>query len=71
MEKKVNFDIIHHECRGDALEGLYKNYQTVGNNDLKNYPEKEKKETVKGLIRNYNRKDLFIEKKVLNKYFKT
>ena len=43
MEKKVNFDIIHHECRGDALEGLYKNYQTVGNNDLKNYPEKEKK----------------------------
>ena len=69
--KYVNFDIIYHECRDNALEGSYKNYQTVSNNNSKNYPEKEKKETVKGLIRNYNRKDLFIEKKVINNYFKT
>lgn len=27
-KKVVNFDIIHHECRGDPLNGSYKDYQT-------------------------------------------
>ena len=30
-----NFDIIHHEARGDKLDGPYEGYQTVKNNDLK------------------------------------
>ena len=42
QKKVVNFDIIHHECRGDPLQGSYKNYQTVYNKDIKEYPENEK-----------------------------
>ena len=38
----VNFDIIHHECGGDKLKNLYK-HKTVKQEELKNYPEKEKK----------------------------
>ena len=39
----MNFDIIHHEARGDKLDGPYEGYQTVKNNDLKKYPALEKK----------------------------
>ena len=36
--KVMNFDIIHHEARGDKLDGPYEGYHTVKNNDLKKYP---------------------------------
>ena len=43
-KKVVNFDIIHHECRGDPLHRSYKDYQTVNNKDLQNIQRmKEKK----------------------------
>ena len=44
----MNFDIIHHEARGDKLDGPYEGYQTVKNNDLKKYPalEKKKKDSI-------------------------
>lgn len=43
-KKVVNFDIIHHECRGDPLHRSYKDYQTVNNKDLQNIQQmKEKK----------------------------
>ena len=42
-KKVVNFDIIHHECRGDPLNGSYKDYQTVKSKDLKIYPNIKKK----------------------------
>ena len=70
QKKVVNFDIIHHACRGGPLQGSYKNYQTVYNTDIKEYPENEKKEVLGGLIRNFDRKDLFVEKKVINEHFK-
>ena len=69
-KKVVNFNIIHHECRGDPLEGSYNNYQTVKESDLKNYPKNEKKEAIGGLIRNFDRKDLFVEKNIVTDYFK-
>ena len=28
----VNFDIIHHKCRGDELKGTYKDYRTIEKN---------------------------------------
>ena len=59
----VNFDIIHHECRGDLLQGSCKNYQTVYSKDIKEYPENEKKRCCE--VRNFDRKDLFVEKKRL------
>ena len=42
-KKVVNFDIMHHECRGDPLQWFYKGYQTVKSEDLKKYPRVEKK----------------------------
>lgn len=68
--KVINFDIIHHECRGDPLQGSYKGYQTVKSNDLEQYPQSEKKETVGGLIRNIKRNDLFIDKGIVKEHFK-
>ena len=67
----INFDIIHHECRGDPLQGSHKNYQTVHNDDIKKYPENEKKDVLGGLIRNFNGKDLFVEEKVVNEHFQS
>ena len=48
-----------------------KYYQTVNNKDFRKYPANEKKEVVGGLVRNFNRKDLLVEKKVVNEYFKS
>ena len=40
-KKVVNFDIIHHECRGDTSEGIYRNYKTVESADFKSFPEND------------------------------
>ena len=36
----VNFDIIHHECRGDPLKKTYKEHKTIEKKDFKYYPKK-------------------------------
>ena len=69
-KKVINFDIIHHEWRGDPLQGSYKVYQTVKSNDLEQYPQLKKNETVDGLIRNIKRNDLFIDKCIVKEHFK-
>ena len=38
----VNFD-INQECRGDKLAGTYKDYKTMKNEHLTNYPKEEAK----------------------------
>ena len=38
---------------------------------FRKYPANEKKEAVGSLVRNFNRKDLLVEKKVVNEYFKS
>ena len=42
-KKVVNFDMINHKCRGEPLEGFYKDYKTVKNSDFENFPKNEKK----------------------------
>ena len=69
-KKVINFDIIHHECRGDKLSNSYKHYKTVKANDLKNYPDKDKKETLSGVFRNVNRDDLWVQRDLMLDYFK-
>ena len=44
--KIVNFDIIHHECRGDKLEKSCAHYQTVFKDDFLRITLKEIKKTV-------------------------
>ena len=41
--KVANFDIINHECWGTPLQKYYKDYKTVEKDDLKEYPEQDKK----------------------------
>ena len=65
----VNFDIIHHECREDPLQGNYKKYQTVNKKDMDKYSSNSKKKIVNSAIRS-DRKDAFIDKKVTLDHFK-
>ena len=69
IKKKINFDITHHELRADTLQDSYKNYQTVKTKDFEKYPAVEKEKTVSGIIRNIDRKDMYIEKSILKKHF--
>ena len=65
----VNFDIIHHECRGDLLQGSYKEYQTINKKDMDKYSSNSKKKIVNSAIRS-DRKEVFIDKKVTLDHFK-
>ena len=55
----VNFDMIHARCSGDKESLTDKHYQTVVSDDVKNIPQKDKKETVSACVRS-DRKDLFV-----------
>ena len=67
--KIVNFDIIHHECRGDKLNGSYKQYKTVVKNDLDKMPSNHKKEALGACMRS-SRKDLHVQRDLMLEYFK-
>lgn len=49
-KKIINFDIIHHESRGDPLAGSYKDHQSIKNTDLRQYPLTEKKSNIRNSI---------------------
>ena len=68
-KKVIHFDIIHHESRGDPLEESYKNYQTVKNKDFEKYPAVEEEKSISGIIRNIDRKDIYIEKSMSKEHF--
>ena len=68
-KQAINFDITHHECCGDKLDNSYKDYKTVKFDDLKNYPEKEKKETLSAIFRNAKRDDLWVQRDLMIDHF--
>lgn len=41
----VNFDLIHHKCRGDPLKNTYKEYKTVKESNFENYLKKDEKKS--------------------------
>ena len=65
----VNFDIIHHECGGDKLKNSYKHYKTVKQEELKNYPKKEKKWSFICFFRNIKHDDLWVQRDLMLEYF--
>ena len=69
--KIINFDLIHHECRGDELEKPESYYQTVFEDKLKNYKRKDKRKFVASTLRNQKalKQDIFIEKKLVSEHF--
>ena len=66
----TNFDLIHHQCRGDELSYSKKHYETISN-------KKIKEEIVSDDLRNRfvssaiksERKDMTIEKEVFKEHF--
>ena len=62
----VNFDIIHHECRGEQLQKSYKEHKTVVLDDVKEYSNYDKIKTLLAIFRS-RRDDLWVR---MIEYFK-
>ena len=66
----TNFDLIHHECRGDKLDHSTKFYETVFHNQMnENLNEEDREKFCTSAIKS-ERSDLHLEKKVINEHFK-
>ena len=66
----TNFDLIHHNCRGDQLQHTKKYYQTISYNRLHNeiLSNEHKTSFISSAIKS-ERKDVFIEKKIFKEHF--
>ena len=66
----TNFDLIHHECRGDILNFSRKFYETIFYNKMKeNLNEKNQEKLLSSAIKS-EREDVIIEKKLVIEHFK-
>ena len=66
----INFDLIHHECRGDKLNHSRNFYQTIFYNQMKkNLSEEDQKKFISSAIK-AEREDVNYEKKVITEHFK-
>ena len=66
----TNFDLIHHECRGDKLNFSRKFYETIFYNKMKeNLNEKNQEKFLSSAIKS-EREDVNFEKKLMIEHFK-
>ena len=65
-----NFDLIHHECRGDELSYSKKHYETISNKQIKKelVSEDARNRFVSSAIKS-ERKDVTIEKQIFKEHF--
>lgn len=63
--KIINFDIIHHVCRGDKLQNPQKYYKTIRNKDFNNYEWHIQDNAISSAIKSY-RDDIHFEHKVVS-----
>ena len=61
----INFDMIHHQSRGDPLKIPLRYYQTITRKDVNPFEEKQKKSFVSAAIRNQGetKQPLFFKKR--------
>ena len=64
----TNFDLIHHQCRGDPLQFSEKYYKTISLSQLKQIDYPKSNQFVAAAIRS-KRDDLFLQKDVIKKHF--
>ena len=66
----TNFDLIHHQCRGDELSYSRKHYETISNKKIKEEIvfEDVRNRFVSSAIRS-ERKDVIIEKQIFKEHF--
>ena len=66
----TNFDLIHHQCRGDKLKGNKKDYETISKQKVN---EEIKKSNIKdnfiSSAINSERRDVFLKKDLLSEHF--
>ena len=65
----TNFDIIHHECRGDKLENSKKYYETIYKKTVDEEIQENKKTYFISEAIDSEREDLFLKKNVLTEHF--
>ena len=68
-KEAINFDLIHHRCRGDPLKKSEKDYKAIISDDFKNYPKTDEKKVSSSVFRN-KRDDLWVKRDVVLKHFK-
>ena len=66
----TNFDLIHHNCRGDSLEHTEKYYQTISYNRLHNeiLSNEHKTSSIFTAIKS-ERDDVYFEKNIFKEHF--
>ena len=66
----TNFDLIHHNCRGDPLKHTKKYYETISYEKLNNeiISKEDRASFISSAIKS-ERKDVFIEKKIFKEHF--
>ena len=66
----TNFDLIHHDCRGDPLKHTKKYYETISYEKLNNeiVSKDDRASFISSAIKS-ERKDVFIEKKIFKEHF--
>lgn len=47
----INFDIIHHKCRGEPLQNLKQHYETILYKDFHNYERQVQNQAVLSAIK--------------------
>ena len=66
----INFDLIHHKCRGDELNFSRKFYETIFYNKVKeNLIKEDQKKFISSAIKS-EREDVNLEKKLIIEHFK-
>ena len=66
--KLTNFDIIHHESRGDVLENSLKYYQRIHAENFKNISNQDEYDFISSAIKS-KRNDIYIQRVVMEKHF--
>ena len=64
----INFD-INHQCRGDKLQRMEKEYKMLDNADFKDYPKEESKEVASAVFRSKT-DDLLLRTDLMLKHLK-
>ena len=65
----TNFDIIHHECRGDKLEHTREYYETIYKESVDKEIEENKKTYFISEAIDSERKDVFLKKDLVTEHF--
>ena len=65
----INFDIIHHRCRGDKLENSRQHYETIFKKAIDEEITENKKTHFISEAIDSERKDVFFKKNVLTEHF--